>query len=361
MDLFVRKHQEKINATLGCFDRMLFRGYLPIQAGWAMAEFLNQKNIRFRNLKDFLLENAYRVNDYAKAMAQKTGRRFQYLTSPARKEELARKMVEEGAIEQGLVCIFSVLEPCRSFSFQFAKGRPFIQSAKRKCLFLYFYFMDRGLGLIHVKLQTWFPMSIQVYVNGHEWLARKLTSNHIRFSKRDNVFVWIEDCKRAQKFADRFVSLNWPRILERYARCVNPLWNDMYIIVHDVDELEPGAYVLHRGPWGLELLKRGEFRRITGRLGLAQDLPADCSAAVLFLADLNPILDGFGNRGYRATQLEAGIIGGRPYLAAYAQRLGATGLTFYDDEVTEFFSPHAFGKSAIFLVALGHSEKVRVL
>lgn len=50
-----------------------------------------------------------------------------------------------------------------------------MQSARRKCLFLHFYFMDRDLGLIHVKLQTWFPMQMQVYVNGHEWLVRKLT------------------------------------------------------------------------------------------------------------------------------------------------------------------------------------------
>ena len=64
-----------------------------------------------------------------------------------------------------------------------------------------------------------------------------------------------------------------------------------------------------------------------------------------------------GNRGYRATQLEAGIIGGKLYLAAYAQNFGATGLTFYDDDVASFFSPHAKGKSAIFLVALGKSAK----
>ena len=143
---------------------------------------------------------------------------------------------------------------------------------------------------------------------------------------------------------------------------INPVagqLNDVYLIAHAVDGLAPGAYVLHRDPWGLELLKKGEFRKITGRLGLEQDLPADCSAAVFFLADLSRILGGLGNRGYRVAQLEAGIIGGRLYLASYAQRLGATGLTFYDDEVTEFFSPHAAGKSAVFLVALGHSERVR--
>ena len=129
--------------------------------------------------------------------------------------------------------------------------------------------------------------------------------------------------------------------------------NDIYLVVHSVDGLEPGAYVLHREPWELELLRAGSFRAQTGRLGLDQALAADCSAAVFFLADLDQILTRFGNRGYRATQLEAGAIGGRIYIAAYAQRLAATGLTFFDDEVTAFFSPHAARKSAIFLVALG--------
>ncbi len=76
------------------------------------------------------------------------------------------------------------------------------------------------------------------------------------------------------------------------------------------------------------------------------------------LVDLNPILSRFGNRGYRAVQLEAGIIGGKLYLGAYALRLGATGLTFFDDDVTNFFSPHAAGKSAIFLMAIGKSVKL---
>ena len=133
--------------------------------------------------------------------------------------------------------------------------------------------------------------------------------------------------------------------------------NHLYVIVHAVEGLEPGSYVLHRRPWALELLQPGNLRGRAGYLGLEQALPADCSAAIFFLADLNRILDRFGNRGYRATQLEAGIIGGRLYLAGYAQRLGATGLTFYDDEVTDFFSPHAAGKSAIFLVALGKTGK----
>lgn len=136
-----------------------------------------------------------------------------------------------------------------------------------------------------------------------------------------------------------------------------PLLNDIYLIVHAVEGLEPGAYFFNRDEAVLECLKRGDFRDQAGYLGLEQKLPADAAVDIFFLANLNPILNRLGNRGYRATQLEAGITGGRLYLAAYAQRLGATGLTFYDDDVTRFFSPHGAGKSAIFLVAVGHSVK----
>src|SRR6202158_3379721 len=133
--------------------------------------------------------------------------------------------------------------------------------------------------------------------------------------------------------------------------------NDLYLIVHAVEGLPPGAYFFHRSRGVLESLKQGNFRADAGYLGLEQELPADAAVDIFFLADLRPILQRFGNRGYRAVQLEAGILGGKVYLAAYAQRLGATGLTFFDDDVTRFFSPHAEGKSAIFLVALGNSAK----
>jgi SagB-type dehydrogenase family enzyme len=133
--------------------------------------------------------------------------------------------------------------------------------------------------------------------------------------------------------------------------------NDLYLIVHSVQGLSPGAYFFHRERKTLELLKAGEFRAEAHHLGLEQQLPADACVDIFFLADLNPILEQYGNRGYGAVQLEAGAIGGRMYLATYAQRLGATGLTFFDDDVTNFFSPHATGKSAIFLLAIGKRMK----
>jgi SagB-type dehydrogenase family enzyme len=133
--------------------------------------------------------------------------------------------------------------------------------------------------------------------------------------------------------------------------------NDVYLIVHSVLGLRPGAYFFRRERNSLQLLKEGSFRSEAHYLGLGQELPADACADIFFLADLGHTLERYGNRGYRAVQLEAGAIGGRMYLAAYAQRLGATGLTFFDDDVIDFFSPHAKGKSAIFLLAIGKSLK----
>jgi SagB-type dehydrogenase family enzyme len=132
---------------------------------------------------------------------------------------------------------------------------------------------------------------------------------------------------------------------------------DLYLIVHAVEGLTPGAYYYRRRDRSLELLRAGSFREAAGRLGLSQALPADAAVNVYSLANLPPLLARLGNRGYRAAQLEGGITGGRLYLAAYAQRFGATGLTFFDDEVTEFFSSHAAGKSVMFLVALGHPDR----
>ena len=226
MDAFVTKHTHAIRGVLSCFDRVLFRGYVPLMSGYGMAEFLQRKQIQRRTLKSFLLSQAERVKKHALSMATEAQRPHQYLTGPTRKEDLARQIAERDGITEGLVCVFSVLEPCRTFSLVWKEAHPFVQPAWRKCLHLYFYFLDRQLGLIHVKLQTWFPFPLQVYVNGHEWVARRL-DRHVRYQKRDNVFVQVSDLERAQQLADGFASVDWVRVLGRYARRVNPLLRDL--------------------------------------------------------------------------------------------------------------------------------------
>ncbi len=132
---------------------------------------------------------------------------------------------------------------------------------------------------------------------------------------------------------------------------------DVYLVVNAVEGLPSGAYFFHREQQTLALLREGNFRKEAGYLGLGQELPADASVNIFCLANLPSILERFGNRGYRAAQLEAATIGGKCYLAAYALELGATGLTFFDDDVTVFFSPHAEGRSVMFLTAIGTPAK----
>ncbi|HEV7735388.1 MAG TPA: SagB family peptide dehydrogenase [Candidatus Binatia bacterium] len=135
-----------------------------------------------------------------------------------------------------------------------------------------------------------------------------------------------------------------------------PRLADLYVIVNAVEGVDSGAYV-HQPETGLVLLQAGDFRGTAGHLDLGQPLAADAAVNCYWLSDLDPVLARFGNRGYRAAQLEAAIAGGRTYLAAYALGLAATGLTFFDDDVTAFFSPHAAGKSVMFLTAIGRRAR----
>jgi Nitroreductase family len=129
---------------------------------------------------------------------------------------------------------------------------------------------------------------------------------------------------------------------------------DLYLVVNAVDGVAPGAYAVWPDA-GLELLQAGDRRRQSAHLCLEQALGGDAAAVIFFLASLDALLAAFGNRGYRLANLQAGVAGGRAYLAAYALGFGASGLTFYDHEVVQFFSPHAAGKDAIFVTALGRA------
>ena len=100
MKAFIDKYEDRIHGVLSCFDRMLFRGYLPIMSGWQMAQFFNSSGIRFRELKAFLVGHAERVKRHAVELAQHQKRPFQYLQEKVRKEELAREIAARDQIQE---------------------------------------------------------------------------------------------------------------------------------------------------------------------------------------------------------------------------------------------------------------------
>ena len=158
MDQFIAKHADKLQGTLSCFDRVPFRGYRPFFSGYAMASFLETRGIRRHEVKRFVLTQAYALKDHARQMAAREGRPYQYFGEHTRKEDLAHQLAARNGIQDELVAVFTTVEPCRTFSLRRREGSAFIQSARRKCLILCYYFMDRDLRLIHVRVQTWFPL-----------------------------------------------------------------------------------------------------------------------------------------------------------------------------------------------------------
>jgi SagB-type dehydrogenase family enzyme len=134
--------------------------------------------------------------------------------------------------------------------------------------------------------------------------------------------------------------------------------NDQYLIVNNVAGLDPGTYVLHPGRLGLEPLSIGDMRDVAARLACGQGYAGDAHVNVYYLTDLEAILERYGNRGYRLAQLEAAVFAGKLHLAAHALGLGAVGSTAVDDEVIRSFSPHASGKSFMFVLVFGVRRQV---
>jgi SagB-type dehydrogenase family enzyme len=128
---------------------------------------------------------------------------------------------------------------------------------------------------------------------------------------------------------------------------------DHYCLVHAVDGVESGAYQYHPDAGCLERLGDTD-RETAGHLAAGQSVVGDAAVNVYTMADVDALVDRFGNRGYRLAQLQAGVELGRLYLATYAhRRLGGRGFTFFDDLVTEHLSPRASNQTPMTLFAFG--------
>ncbi len=128
---------------------------------------------------------------------------------------------------------------------------------------------------------------------------------------------------------------------------------ELYLIANEVTGLASGSYFFNPESDSLEQLKAGKFREMSGYLCLEQPLFSDASVVFFLMTNLQNVLSSMGNRGYRAAQFEGGMRAGKIYLSSYSLGIGASGSTFYDDPTTDFFSPHAGGKSTMIAVGIG--------
>ena len=210
---FVAKFTSLIVAVLSCFDRVLFKGHLPITNGPALEGFVDHVlKIRRCDFMAFAEEQSDAVVDHAKQMAEEAGVEYRFLQGSHRKDKLVDEILRQRSdLVEGLIFVFCCMECCPSFRLASGKGRPRLVNARRQQRVLYFYFLDRQLGLIHIRLTTWFPFTIQVYVNGHSWLAQEMLKRRLGFNLQDNAFTALDDPEAAQELADSFAELNGPR------------------------------------------------------------------------------------------------------------------------------------------------------
>jgi hypothetical protein len=221
---FVVKFTSLIVAGLSCFDRVIFKGHLSISNDSALEAFVDHVlKIRRADFMTFAQEQSETLVDHAKQLAQQAGAEFRFLQGAHRKDKLVEEILRKRPISAGLICVFCCMECCGSFKLISGKDRPRLVNARRQQRVLYFYYLDPELGLIHIRLQTWFPFTVQVYVNGHSYLAQQMLKRRLGFTQQDNAFTALDDPKAAQKLADSFVRQNWPKLLNRLVRQVNPL------------------------------------------------------------------------------------------------------------------------------------------
>jgi hypothetical protein len=223
---FLQRHEANVTGVLSGFDRLLFRGTLrSISYGDGVDRFLGVMGVKYKDFGSFAEGLSQQIKAHAQKLAQEAGRPFLYLfRSSQSKEQVATEIAERDGIADGLICVLRCVEPCMSFSIRRdGKGRFGFVSQERKGLHLYFYYMDREFGLMHVRLSTWLPFGIQVCLNGREYLARRMSKAGIGFEQRDNCFVRIDDLPRAQRMMHDLENRKWERTLTALARRVNPL------------------------------------------------------------------------------------------------------------------------------------------
>lgn len=226
MERFLKRHKDRHVGSIAGFDRLLFRGVLrSICYVEGLNYFMGNQRVPFKGFAAFVEKFSAGVKARAERIAARAKRPFLYVASgQASKEALVREVIERDQIQEGLVCVLSCVEPCQSFTVRGDRKKKQLRlvAQERKCLHLYFYFLDRDFGLMHIRLQTWLPLTIQVCVNGREWLARQMQRAGIEFEQKDNCFTSIADLPRAQALLDRLVDYPWAKWLNRWARGVNP-------------------------------------------------------------------------------------------------------------------------------------------
>lgn len=221
---FVGQFAASIIALLSCFDRVIFKGHLPFGDENHLNSYVDGVlRMRRMDFLPWLEQHSQKLVDHAQRLANQYGRPYVYHQGKLRKEKFVQDVIRRDRLDLGLVVVLCVQETCRTVKLRYDKQKPRLVFARRPQRVLYYYWLDANFGLMYLRLQTWFPYTMQVYVNGHDWLARQMSHRQLGFVQHDNAFLELEHPERAQQLADNFAKLPWVKQLDSWARKINPL------------------------------------------------------------------------------------------------------------------------------------------
>lgn len=227
MQQFIRKHQADVMGVLSGFDRIRFRGTLRFLATVrGLTGFLWKVQVKLKEFRPYAMQLTDEMRDAVKSLAEEAGRPVRYLNTPGiSKEEVALQIARRDGITEGLICVPSAVEPCFSDEVGPNAETKHLELRRRrlKCLHQYLDFIDPQFGFGPLRLQTWFPFTVHVCLNGREWLCRELDRRGIGYVRRDNGLVAVEDCAAAQRILDRQARADWQKLLNPLAIRAFPL------------------------------------------------------------------------------------------------------------------------------------------
>jgi hypothetical protein len=267
MQQFIARHKDGINGTLSGFDRLVFRGTLrSIAYVDGMQNYLHRNGVLLKDFGQHVEQVSERLKRASVSAAEGSGRPVVYLpSSSTSKEQEARRIASEEDLREGLIAILTCVEPCQTFEIYRNREEKKLElkARQRKCLFLYHYWLDPTFGFMNARIQTWFPFTIQICLNGREWLGRQMDLQGIKYLAAGNCFPWIEQWDRAQQLMDQQLKTEWPKVLDSIAHQLNPVHDEIF-------ERSPVRYYwsTYQHEWAIDVVFRepDELSRLYPRL-----------------------------------------------------------------------------------------------
>jgi hypothetical protein len=227
MEKFLRRFASQVIGVLCGWDRIRFQGSRGWLAGvMGFKHYLDLANILLKDFVEHALETTNRLRQGIEQSVAQQGREIHYLTSSKTdKDGEVRQFIAKHGVTSGLVGVWSCVELCRTVGLHgnHKTKRLEVRMEEKKCLHYYHYYLDQRFGLMHTRLSSWYPFTMQICMNGRDWLARQLEAAGIDYLRKDNCFVQVADFAKAQELLAAQVQAPWPVLLEELARRSNPL------------------------------------------------------------------------------------------------------------------------------------------